>query len=256
MSVGTFFLHYTVSDSTEKFLKKSEVLIMGDPHKNRWGGKNNSWGNNRRKSNNKNQQRYEPTKLFNIIAGGIALWFCGAMGWSLITSTYSNIKDAKEKVEQVQEIANHVDSAIKSRSDNAGNENTADTSLEYNFDIIQEIDIDEEDIKDILDQLTEMGSSKEKVVIVAYSALDNKKSYEDDILSRLGDYDSTVAFVAFDDDTSYTKDEAKAENDRVADLINNNTDMLVDAGVTNYQARFLYHGSPKQDIAVYIIYMK
>ena len=41
-------------------------------------------------------------------------------------------------------LANHVDSAIKSRSDNAGNENTADTSSEYNYDIIQEIDIDEE----------------------------------------------------------------------------------------------------------------
>lgn len=239
------------------FKRKREVLIMGDPRKNTWGGKNNSWGNNRRRRNDKNeQQRYEPTKLFNIIAGGIALWFCGAMGWSLITSTYSNIKDAKEKVEQVQEIANHVDSAIKSRSDNAGNENTADTSSEYNYDIIQEIDIDEEDIKDILDQLTEMGSSKEKVVIVDYSVLDNKKSYEDGIMSRLGDYDSTVAFVAFDDDTSYTEDEAKAEHDRVADLIKNNTDMLVDADVINYRARFLYHGSPKQDMAVYIIYTK
>lgn len=52
--------------------------IIGDPHKNRWGSHNNSWGHRGRNKNNKTA--YEPSPLFNKLALGVCLFLCGTAG--------------------------------------------------------------------------------------------------------------------------------------------------------------------------------
>ena len=76
---------------------------MGDPHKNVWGGKNNTWG---RKNSNKtkNSQSYQPNKLFNTLACGVMLFIAGALGLSILSNSVTGIQgifNVKDKVTEI-----------------------------------------------------------------------------------------------------------------------------------------------------------
>lgn len=174
---------------------------------------------NHDKKKNNNEPQYVPNKFFNAIAGGICLFLCGALGWSVITSAYEAITDAKGKVEQVKEVADYITSAKQ------GNSGT------YEFNIKKEIDLSAGDVKNILEKLSnyiESGTAiSENVIILDYSEVSSFKDYEKKVINKLSKYNGSVTFVLIDDGI-WSSDEAVAEYEKMKSIASNNLDCLDD----------------------------
>lgn len=168
-------------------------------------------------NNNGNEPQYVPNKLFNAIAGGVCLFLCGALGWSLITSAYESITSAKGKVEQVKEVADYITSAKQ------GNNGI------YEFDIKKEIDLSVGDVQSILEKLSEYIESgtaiSEDVIILDYSEVSNSKDYEKEILNKLSKYNGSVTFVLIGDGI-WSSDEALEEYEKVKAIASDNLGYL------------------------------
>ena len=171
---------------------------MGDPHHNTWGGKNNSWGNRTRKKkeNNQTQVRYEPSKLFNILAGGAFLFICGAFGLSILGSMFTGIKDALDTVDTVKDIASSISetSSTSSTSGTRGTGGTGGTGLNLNIDIDITDIIDEEDVAEILEYISnKIGEeANNKTLVIDYDDAKDVKSYNKNVISKLNKYKHVV----------------------------------------------------------------
>lgn len=204
--------------------------------------------NHDKKKNNKNntESHYKPNKLFNVIAGGICLYLCTALGWSLITSAYTKIKGAKEKVEQVQEVAEYINSAKQGRTG------------EYEFDIKKELSIDAEDVKDILEKLTEHIKSgntvSEDILIVDHSAVTDLKSYEKQIIKKLSKYKGSVTVVIIIPDI-WSTDDASKEYERVNAIIFDNTDLLSNTDFSGINVGASYNCPKSGSLMIYLTYL-
>lgn len=193
---------------------------MGDPHNNEWGGKNNSWGHKKKENA---EPQYVPNKLFNAIAGGVCLFLCGALGWSLITSAYESITSAKGKVEQVKEVADYITSAKQG------------TNGTYEFDIKKEIDLSAGDVQSILKKLSnyiESGTAiSENVIILDYSEVGSFKDYEKEVINKLSKYSGSVTFVLIGNGI-WSSDEALEEYEKMKAIASDNLDYLYDTEFT------------------------
>lgn len=197
---------------------------MGDPHNNKWGGKNNSWGHKKKENA---EPQYVPNKLFNAIAGGVCLFLCGALGWSLITSAYESIISAKGKVEQVKEVADYITSAKQG------------TNGTYEFDIKKEIDLSASDVQSILEKLSnyiESGTAiSENVIILDYSEVGSFKDYEKEVINKLSKYSGSVTFVLIGNGI-WSSDEALEEYEKMKAIATDNLDYLYDTEFNRIRA--------------------
>lgn len=197
-------------------------------------------------NNADNRTYYVPNKLFNAIAGGICLYLCAALGWSLITSAYTKIKGVKEKVEQVQEVAEYINSAKKGRNG------------EYEFDIKKELSIDAEDVKDILEKLTEQietgNTVSEDVVIIDHSAVTDSKSYEKQIIKKLSKYKGSVTIVIIIPDI-WSTDDASKEYERVKAIASDNIDLLSDTDFNGINAGATLNCPKSGNLMIHLTYL-
>lgn len=197
---------------------------------NTWGGKNNSWGNKNRKnssntstnsSNSNNNQ--EPNKLFNTLAGGCCLFLMGVLGLDLLSSAVTGIKDTVDTTKQVAEV-------VENTVNNTDTSNNTSTSTNnYTFNIENELELEAEDIKDILEYLKESANigniNGDEAIIIDYSALENEKTYEKKIIKRLDKFNKAVTFVLINNN-SLSEEEYKEELTRVQNLVSNNIELL------------------------------
>lgn len=172
---------------------------------------------------NNSEPQYVPNKLFNAIAGGVCLFLCGALGWSLITSAYESITSAKGKVEQIKEVADYITSAKQG------------TNGTYEFDIKKEIDLSAGDVQNILEKLSqyiETGTAISKdVIVLDYSEVSNSKDYEKEVLNKLSKYNGSVTFVLISDGI-WSSDEALEEYEKMKTMASDNLDYLDDTEFT------------------------
>lgn len=200
----------------------------------------------RNSGNSDNKVTYRPTKLFNILAGGVCLYFCAAFGWSFITSTYSKVKEAKEKVEQVQEVAEYINTAKQGKTG------------EYKFDIKKEISIDEEDVADIIEKISEYidtgNKLSEDVIIVDQSAVTDLKSYEKKIIKKISRYKDSVTVVILISDIQSNAD-SDTEYERVKALASDNMDLLVDTDFHNISICGTYNCPKSDDMMICLTYL-
>ncbi len=163
---------------------------MGDPHHNTWGGKNNSWGNrNRKRQNNQPTYNYEPNKLFNTIAGGILLFFAGAAGLSIIGSIFTGVKDTIGIADKVNKITTAVTDTAGSSAGTQGTTN----NYEGLFDIKDELELDADDIKDILQFMQEnLQDSQPDTLTLSFEEVDTIEEYKEKIVNKLDKYSNFV----------------------------------------------------------------
>lgn len=176
---------------------------------------------------NNSEPQYVPNKFFNAVAGGICLFLCGALGWSLITSAYESITSAKEKVEQVKEVASYINSA---KQGNSG---------VYEFDIKKEIDLSAGDVQNILEKLSEYIESgtaiSEDVIVLDYSEVGSFKDYEKKVINKLSKYNGSVTFVLIGNGI-WSSDEALEEYEKMKAIASDNLDYLDDTEFSRIRA--------------------
>lgn len=214
---------------------------MGDPHKNVWGGKNNSWGHkpkgNKQQNNN---TTYRPTKLFNTLAGGALLFIAGAMGLSIITSGFEMLTGAKDAVDTVNEVRQAVTNQASNTSselNTSSNSGSVPDNLMERTSIIDELDFDieAEDVRDILEKIYEthiennVNTDLDNLVLVDYEDVKTLKKYEKNITDKLNDYSTNVTFGV----VCTTAESPVDMNDKIAELqtmISENIDLLSGSG--------------------------
>lgn len=175
---------------------------MGDPHKNVWGGKNNTWG---RKNSNKtkNNQSYQPNKLFNTIACGVMLFIAGALGLSLVSSAVTGIKGIFDVVDKATEIVN-----TKSNTSNTSSKSEVSLSDKLLTDVIHEADIEleSEDVEELLNKISDtikannLKTENRILIEVNYRDCDTKDKYTTNIINRLKDFNETITFALISDE--------------------------------------------------------
>lgn len=189
---------------------------MGDPHKNTWGGKNNSWGHNNRKRNSSNTQYSgSMSKLGVAIIGGIFLFTLAHYGYGELVDAFDKVSNTKDAVEKVKEITSN-------RNENTVNTNNAEYSVDAN------IELDAGTVKDILEFMNEIKSKNEiddmDIVIKDYSTLDDGDTYNRDIIQQLPNYSKPVTFV-FINKNELDESNMYNEADRVQEIVNNNIEI-------------------------------
>lgn len=181
----------------------------------------------RSRKSDDSEPQYVPNKLFNAIAGGVCLFLCGALGWSLITSAYESITSAKGKVEQVKEVADYITSAKQG------------TNGTYEFDIKKEIDLSAGDVQSILEKLSEYIESgtaiSENVIVLDYSEVSSFKDYEKKVINKLSKYSGSVTFVLIGGGV-WSSDEALEEYEKVKAIASDNLDYLDDTEFSRIRA--------------------
>lgn len=212
---------------------------MGDPHKNVWGGKNNSWGHRNRNSNNSsnNKNTYRPTKLFNVLAGGCLLFIAGALGFSMITSAFKTVTGFADKVDKATQLVDDMtqQNVTAAKNSGAGNSN----SLMQRTSIIDELDfdIDASDIEDILNKLYEdyksnnLSSEVDTMILVEYNDVNTVKKYKKTIIDRLGGYSDLVSFGIVCT-SAESQDDLSSKIDELQKLVSDNIDLLKGTGFT------------------------
>jgi hypothetical protein len=216
---------------------------MGDPHKNTWGGKNNSWGHKPKstQSNSDNSNRNQSDNLSGfgkVVIAGVCLFALSQTGLSPIIDTVGNIKDAFGTAEKVQEYTqkststttNSSTDTSSNTSSNSATSGTSTSSESFDFDVNCDIDIEASDIADLLSYIkdnTDTFSSynNKEVNFVDYSSFDNADNYTKNILAKALEVGKTVTFIAVG--TGYSGQESmQAEFDRISKIVDNTTDGL------------------------------
>lgn len=188
---------------------------MGDPHKNTWGGKNNSWGHNRKRNNSNTQYSGGMSKFGMAVIGGILLFTLAHYGYEGLVDALDKVSNTKDAVEKVKEITSN-------RNENTVNTNNAGYSVDAN------IELDAGTVKDILEFMDEIKSENEindmDIVIKDYSTLDNGDTYNRDIIQQLPNYSKPVTFV-FINKNELDESSMYDETDRIQEIINNNIEV-------------------------------
>lgn len=218
---------------------------------NTWGGKNNRWGNKNRKNKTNSNTHYEPNKLFNTIAGGIVLFICCGIGLSILSSTFTGIKNTLDTADKVKSVI---------EPNTANTTKTNNTSYKNN--IIDKIDIDSEDVKDILEYLNselsnyEVESGKVDTILLNYDTVYDADSYKENIIDKLGDYKNKVSFTLVYQDTPLDEEEAFTEMNNIVDIVGNNSDLLSDTGFSKVLTSGMYNSPRAGNYIVSITFIK
>lgn len=187
---------------------------MGDPHKNTWGGKNNSWGHNKPKKPN-SQYNGSMSKLGTAVIGGIFLFTLAHYGYGEIIDAIDKVSSTKDKIEKVQDFI----------SDNTYTEGGEIATNKLGYFIDTDVELDADTVKGILEFIEEIKSQNTvddmDVVIKAYSTLDDEDIYNNDIIQNLSNYSKPVTFV-FINEAILNEDSMYDETDRVQEIVNNN----------------------------------
>lgn len=205
---------------------------MGDPHNNRWGSHENSWGHTSRNKDHKD--KYVPSSFFNKIALGVCLFLCGAAGLSVVNYLYDEIINTKDKMETVKEVGDYITQEPAQAS-------TDSTKLK--LDITEEIDIDAGDVRDILDYIADKldMKKKEEVIFVDYSAFDDLQNYKDKIINQLDNYGDSVVVIAYNTEANYTEAEKEVETQRIQDLLSEGIYLLAQTKYIKTNALYSYN---------------
>lgn len=175
---------------------------MGDPHKNVWGGKNNTWGH-RNSNKAKNNQSYQPNKLFNTLACGVILFIAGAFGLSLVSSAVTGIKGIFNVKDKVTEIID-----TKPNTSNTSSKSEVSLSDKLLTDVIHEADIglESEDVEELLNKISDtikannLKTENRILIEVNYRDCDTKDKYTTNIINRLKDFNETITFALISDE--------------------------------------------------------
>lgn len=202
--------------------------MAGDPHKNTWGGKNNTWGH---KPKNNNNSTSKNTGSFNklgttIIVGALLFTLANAGYGALVDGALeakNTVDDVKESVEKADELINKDKTKGKVKS-----------SKDVEIDILDNIDISAEDVKDLLDYLCELEDDQHRIsentIVLDFSAVKNSKSFEKKIINKLDDfgkkYNSDELTIILVDNQDITNDEATSELNRVKQLVADNIGLI------------------------------
>lgn len=159
--------------------------------------------------------QYRPTKAFNIIAGGVMLFFLAGIGLSIVGSIFTGIKDVIG-----------VKDTVTNYTENIRSENRSITKTNG-------IDIDESDVQDILDYIYNSMSEAEsldcKTETLDYSDIDTNKKYKKNIINKLDKYDGTVTFIIVDNNTEgMSKEDGQKIVDNVKKIVSDNKELLRD----------------------------
>ena len=187
---------------------------MGDPHKNTWGGKNNSWGHNRKKKSN-TQYNGSMNKLGMAVIGGIFLFTLAHYGYGELIDALDKVSSTKDKVEKVQDFI----------SNNTYAENGELVTNKLGYFIDTSIELDAETVKGILEFMEEIKSKNTvedmDVVIMDYSTLADGDTYNSNIIQQLSNYSKPVTFV-FINQAVLDENNMYDEIDRIQEIVNNN----------------------------------
>lgn len=191
---------------------------------NTWGGKNNSWGNRNRKGSSGGSggpQRDDEkwSKGAKIVAAGVVLLVLANVGFGPIVETVENVVDI---FDFGKEVSNTVES-------NKGTSTVSNTKKSYKS-VKGKLDLNEGDVKDILEYLSEqlseksINTNKASAVLIDYSSFDNDKKYIKNVVEKLDKYSETVSFVAVTD-KFVTDEEMTEEFYRISEIVSNNKDI-------------------------------
>lgn len=218
---------------------------------NTWGGKNNSWGNRNRKgtgstrgnrgTGGRGTTHYEPSKAFNVLAGGICLFMLGAFGLNAVTGAISSVKDGIDTVSDIKDSIVQKDTNTNSNRGNTGVVNKLDYEL------------DSQDVSDILDYISDGISdvSIEELQLISYSDTDTLEKYTKNIVNNLDKYSDAVTFGVMCEAAN-----SEAERSIIEDIVSNNTDILPGHGVTQVFTGAISGLSNSGDTVVTITYVK
>lgn len=207
---------------------------MGDPHKNVWGGKNNSWGH-KKKNQQDNSYHYEPNKLFNTIAGGCLLFLAGALGLSMITSAISGIKGVKDTVDTTKDVVEHIQNNTTNQDTNNSDKGSVQrTNILDEFDI----ELDEEDIQEILEDIynslkqnNAADKTVDNIVVIDYAEANSFKLYKKNIINKLSSYKDIITFAIVNKEPLSSEDITTKVNE-LQQLISDNINELSGTGFT------------------------
>lgn len=178
---------------------------MGDPHKNVWGGKNNTWGH-KNSNKTKNNQSYQPNKLFNTLACGVMIFIAGAFGLSLVSSAVTEIKGMFDVVDKATEIIDTKPNT--SNTLNTSSKSKVSLSDKLLTDVIHEADIEleSEDLEELLNKISDtikannLKTENRIFIEVNYRDCDTKDKYTTNIINRLKDFNETITFALISDE--------------------------------------------------------
>lgn len=191
---------------------------MGDPHKNVWGGKNNTWGH-RNSNKTNNSQSYQPNKLFNTIACGVMLFIAGALGLSILSNAVTGIKGMFDVVDKATEIIDTKPNT--SNTSNASSKSEVSLSDKLLTDVIHEADIElePEDVAELLGKVADnikannLKTENRIFIEVNYRDCDTKEKYISNIIERLKDFNETITFALIsNEDLSESEVNKEIEN--------------------------------------------
>lgn len=159
--------------------------------------------------NYQNEVHYEPSSLFNLLAGGALLVLCGALVLSLFSSGFSSISGKLSASKAKGTATAH--QSEKSLSD-----------AKIHKDMKLKSDVSDKIFAFITPNI---GSGVEDVVILDMAKVKNAKTYEKKVISKLKKYDDGVVFVLVSLKNSNTEKQDTLLNG-ITDIVSDNMESL------------------------------
>lgn len=195
-----------------------EMARNNDPHKNTWGGKNNTWGNKgRAPRNNTPQNQYDGglSKFGAVVLGGCCIIAVLHGGVKPLLDKLNGISDAKENIELTRDILNS--------SPSGTGEAVIDKLGEK---VLDNIEIDGDTIRDVVEYLgdycREIETDSIDLVKMDYSALDNVETYQKYIVEDVRNHQKPVVYILSNNEV-LSEEDMNTEYSRLTDLVVNHT---------------------------------
>lgn len=176
----------------------------------------NSRGKNFHRGNNKaNNTRYEPNKLFNILAGGTMVILGIALVGSLVSSGVAHISKAAKASQAVTEVKQAA-SEVK---------NTVDKVTAPKAKVSNETELIESVADEVIDKVKDKMIEKydirnfDYIYLLNYSDVNTEDSYKDTIVEKLKDTDKKYLFIVYNSVDNISQEVVQAEHDSISAIL-------------------------------------
>ncbi len=189
-----------------------------ETHNNIRGGHNNkrpkliSTDHNQRTTPN-----YEPSKLFNVLAGGALLAVLTIGGYNTLANIIKTGIDTKNSIEDVKDAVSEVKETLSTQNKSKGSYKVKDF-LKY--------DIDEGMVQECIERVyvefseSEIDTVIEDVIILDYADADTVEKYKKNVLKKIANKENTVTVILMSKDI-LNEDSAQERFNNYNDIVEN-----------------------------------
>lgn len=203
--------------------KDGKTYDYTETHNNRIGGTNNRRPKLISKEQNpkRNTTHYEPSKLFNVLAGGALLAVLTIGGFNTLANIVKGGIDVKNNIEDVKDTISDVKDAVSGQGKG---------SSSYKVENLIDFDIDEETVQKCIENIYETFNSNDvyiavnEVIIIDYEDANTEEKYKKNVFKKVAGKESTVTVLLISTDR-LTNENAIEQYNECKDIIMNNTDL-------------------------------